>query len=86
MLVAKQWRTCRQQATMNMCALILNAWQEYLPKFWQLVPPAEAKTAVASDEADAAAASAAAAAAVSAVKSVARGGLEVGAVPRAPQA
>jgi glutamate synthase (ferredoxin) len=25
-------------------------WKEYLPKFWQLVPPSEANTPEASDE------------------------------------
>jgi len=29
---------------------ILAAWSEYLPKFWQLVPPSEAKTPEASDQ------------------------------------
>jgi len=31
-------------------ARILAAWSEYLPKFWQLVPPSEAKTPEASDQ------------------------------------
>ncbi|CAM9373812.1 unnamed protein product [Phaeothamnion confervicola] len=35
---------------------VLERWSEYLPRFWQLVPPAEAKTAVASMQAAAEAA------------------------------
>jgi glutamate synthase (ferredoxin) len=35
---------------------ILDNWSEYLPKFWQIVPPAEAKTPEASDKAVVAAA------------------------------
>jgi glutamate synthase (ferredoxin) len=34
---------------------ILDSWAEYLPKFWQLVPPSEAKSPEASDKAVAAA-------------------------------
>jgi glutamate synthase (ferredoxin) len=36
-------------------AQVLAAWEQYLPRFWQLVPPAEAKTAVACPTAAAAA-------------------------------
>lgn len=34
---------------------ILDSWAEYLPKFWQLVPPSEAKSPEALDKAVAAA-------------------------------
>jgi glutamate synthase domain-containing protein 3 len=36
-------------------AQVLAAWEQHLPRFWQLVPPAEAKTAVACPTAAAAA-------------------------------
>jgi glutamate synthase (ferredoxin) len=31
--------------------MILDNWETYLPKFWQIVPPSEAETAVANPEA-----------------------------------
>jgi glutamate synthase (ferredoxin) len=30
--------------------MILDNWQEFLPKFWQLVPPSEADSAEASSQ------------------------------------
>jgi glutamate synthase (ferredoxin) len=43
--------THAQRTGSKKAQMILDNWETYLPKFWQIVPPSEAETAVANPEA-----------------------------------